>query len=78
MVSTEAALSARRAVSARSAGQRLLVVEDEPALREMVADNFRMAGYRVTEAADVACARSAIAADKPHLVLLDWMLRVAT
>lgn len=53
---------------------RLLVVEDEPALREMVADNLRRAGYGVEEAGDVASAWRRIKDGTPDLVLLDWML----
>ncbi len=59
---------------ATSRGGTLLVVEDDPALREMVADNFRMAGYGVREAGDVAEARALVDEQLPSLVLLDWML----
>ncbi|NKC12606.1 MAG: phosphate regulon transcriptional regulatory protein PhoB [Gammaproteobacteria bacterium] len=52
----------------------LLVVEDEPAVREMVADNFRMSGYAVEEASSVGEAWELISRAMPNLVLLDWML----
>ncbi len=53
---------------------KILVVEDEPALREMVAGNLREAGYSVDEASDAASARRQIETSLPDLVLLDWML----
>ena len=52
----------------------VLVVEDEPAMREMVAGNLRAAGYEVREAEDVTSAWRALRASRVDLVLLDWML----
>lgn len=52
----------------------LLVVEDEPAMREMVAGSLRAAGYEVREAADATSAWKALRASRVDLVLLDWML----
>ena len=69
---TKGRISAMRGTTSR--GGTLLVVEDDPALREMVADNFRMAGYGVREAGDVAEARALVDEQLPSLVLLDWML----
>jgi two-component system phosphate regulon response regulator PhoB len=54
--------------------QCVLIVEDEPALREMVAMNLRDEGYTVLEAPDVASARKQLRENNPSLVLLDWML----
>ncbi|MEM7250539.1 MAG: phosphate regulon transcriptional regulator PhoB [Pseudomonadota bacterium] len=53
---------------------QLLVVEDEPALREMVAESLRDAGFSVQEAPDVASAWGHVRAQPPDLVVLDWML----
>lgn len=53
---------------------QILVVEDEPAIRELIAVNLRHAGYVPLLAADVAEARSRIDAALPDLILLDWML----
>jgi two-component system phosphate regulon response regulator PhoB len=53
---------------------RILVVEDEPAIAELVAINLRHAGHDVTLAADAAQAQLAVDAVLPDLVLLDWML----
>ena len=53
---------------------RILVVEDESAIAELVAINLRHAGHEVTIAPDADEAQRAIAAASPDLVLLDWML----
>jgi two-component system phosphate regulon response regulator PhoB len=53
---------------------RVLVVEDEPAIAELVAINLRHAGHQVELAADAALAQSAVNKVLPDLVLLDWML----
>lgn len=53
---------------------KILIVEDEPAIRELVAVNFRHAGYAVREAGDADSASSLIDAERPDLVVLDWML----
>ncbi|MGH8192778.1 MAG: phosphate regulon transcriptional regulator PhoB [Woeseiaceae bacterium] len=52
----------------------VLVVEDEGAIREMIAFGLQRAGFEVLEAADCAGARLAIADRIPDLILLDWML----
>ncbi len=53
---------------------RILVVEDEPAIAELVAINLRHSGHDVVMAAAADAARSAVNAEMPDLVLLDWML----
>lgn len=53
---------------------RVLVVEDESAIAELVAFNLRHAGYDVTLAATAEQAQVAIDLVLPDLVLLDWML----
>ena len=52
----------------------LLIVEDEPAMREMVAGSLRTAGYEVHEAGNAAGAWKALRAARVDLILLDWML----
>jgi two-component system phosphate regulon response regulator PhoB len=52
----------------------ILVVEDEPAIRELIAVNLRHAGYVPVLAADAVSAKRQIDAALPDLVLLDWML----
>lgn len=54
--------------------KHVLVVEDEAAIREMVAFALRKADFKVTLVADAHAALVAIADAPPDLVLLDWML----
>ena len=53
---------------------RVLVVEDEPAIAELIAMNLRHAGHAVTLAVDAEEAQAAVDGVLPDLVLLDWML----
>ncbi len=52
----------------------ILVVEDEPAIRELLAVNLADAGYDVRTAEDAESARRMLDGELPDLVLLDWML----
>ncbi|HEX6138199.1 MAG TPA: phosphate regulon transcriptional regulator PhoB [Casimicrobiaceae bacterium] len=52
----------------------ILVVEDEPAIRELLKVNLADAGYDVQEAADAESAQRSLEARLPDLLLLDWML----
>ncbi len=53
---------------------RILVVEDEAAIAELVAINLRHAGYEVTLVGDAQGALQSVDRMLPDLVLLDWML----
>jgi two-component system, OmpR family, phosphate regulon response regulator PhoB len=53
---------------------RILVVEDESAIAELVAINLRHAGHEVTIATDAGQAQVEVDAVLPDLVVLDWML----
>ncbi|HEY2558847.1 MAG TPA: phosphate regulon transcriptional regulator PhoB [Caldimonas sp.] len=53
---------------------RILVVEDESAIAELIAINLRHAGFDVTLAGDAAQAQAAVDQVLPDLVILDWML----
>jgi two-component system phosphate regulon response regulator PhoB len=53
---------------------RILVVEDESAIAELISINLRHAGYEVTIATSFEQAQAAVDAVLPELVLLDWML----
>ena len=53
---------------------RLLVVEDEEHLAEVIADNLELEGYRVEVISNGMEALERIRADAPSLVLLDVML----
>ena len=54
--------------------ERLLVVEDEAHLAEVIADNLQLEGYQVEVAGDGLLALERIRAAPPALVLLDVML----
>ena len=53
---------------------RVLVVEDESAIAELIAINLRHAGYGVTIASDADQAQIEVDGILPDLVVLDWML----
>jgi two-component system, OmpR family, response regulator len=61
-------------MTAREEAQRLLVVDDEDTVRELLAAALRFAGFRVTSAATAGEAIASATADPPDLVLLDVML----
>ena len=52
----------------------VLIVEDEPAVIELVSYSLRETGWEVRSASSVAAAWEAIVRAKPDLLLLDWML----
>src|SRR5579864_6736118 len=54
--------------------KRILVVEDEKAIRDLIAFGLRRAGYEVREAEDCREARARIVDVRPDLMLVDWML----
>ncbi|MGH8147002.1 MAG: phosphate regulon transcriptional regulator PhoB [Rhodanobacteraceae bacterium] len=54
--------------------KRILIVEDEASIRDMVAFALRKADMEVAQAADARAAEIAIADTPPDLILLDWML----
>ena len=52
----------------------ILVIDDDPAIREMVGMALTREGYDILEAGSTLEARQIIASHKPDLILLDWML----
>ncbi len=54
--------------------KHILIVEDEGAIRDMVAFALRKAGMEPVDAADARAAQIAIGERVPDLILLDWML----
>ena len=54
--------------------KRILIVDDEPAIRDMVAFALRKGDYQPVHAGDAREAQSAITERVPDLILLDWML----
>ncbi len=53
---------------------RVLIVEDEPAIAELIAVNLRHNGFQPTWAMDSATAQRELDAVLPDVILLDWML----
>ena len=53
---------------------KILLVEDEAPIREMLGYTLMKEGYSLCEAANVEQARPLLIDEKPDLVLLDWML----
>jgi two-component system phosphate regulon response regulator PhoB len=54
--------------------KRILIVEDEKAIRDMIAFGLKRAGFDVHEAEDSRQARARIVDARPDLMLVDWML----
>lgn len=54
--------------------KRILIVEDEAAIRDMVAFALHKAGMEAIHAADAQAAETAIVDTPPDLILMDWML----
>lgn len=52
----------------------VLLVEDEPAQREVLAYNLEAEGFRVSKAANGEEALLLVEEDAPDLIVLDWML----
>ncbi|AEG93447.1 phosphate regulon transcriptional regulator PhoB [Ramlibacter tataouinensis] len=53
---------------------RVLIVEDEPAIAELIAVNLRHNGFQPVWAEDGAAAQREMDAALPDAILLDWML----
>lgn len=53
---------------------KILIVEDEAPIREMIAFHLVRAGYETVEAGDCRAARQLLADERPDLALVDWML----
>ena len=53
---------------------KILIVEDERPIREMIAFHLSRAGYVTLEAENSKRARQIIADEQPDLALVDWML----
>jgi two-component system phosphate regulon response regulator PhoB len=53
---------------------RVLIVEDQPDIAELIFINLRHGGFEASVVADGAAARRALDAALPDIILLDWML----
>jgi len=54
--------------------KRILIIEDEQPIREMICFALENVGFEIQEAADARQAQVMIAEALPDLILLDWML----
>jgi len=54
--------------------RRILIVEDEQPIREMLSFILDQNGYQAVEAGDLAQAQALVREPFPELILLDWML----
>ena len=54
--------------------EKILIIEDEAAIREMIGYTLMKEGYLFEEAEDVESARALIDKNNPDLILMDWML----
>ena len=55
-------------------GRKILVVDDESAIRDMLRVALEMAEYNVIEASNAQDAHALIVDEKPDLILMDWMM----
>ena len=53
---------------------RILIVEDEPSIAELIAINLTHAGYDVDRAMQTDVALNMMRDELPSLLILDWML----
>ena len=58
----------------RDAMTRIVVVDDDPDIRALVAMKLTNAGYAVTAEADGEAGLARAIAEEPELVVLDWMM----
>ncbi|MCB1670623.1 MAG: phosphate regulon transcriptional regulator PhoB [Gammaproteobacteria bacterium] len=56
------------------ADAKILIVEDEPAIKDMIAITLDLAGFDSVSAESAHQAHVAVVDSKPDLILLDWML----
>ncbi|MGF9660224.1 response regulator, partial [Pantoea agglomerans] len=67
-------MSQPRGDAAELADRRVLVIEDDPTVNEVVHSYLRAAGYLVDSATDSFSGLAAVAETSPDLIVLDRML----
>lgn len=58
------------------AGPRILIVEDDPSVRSLLTEMFKLEGYEIAQAEDGAVALEEARKQRPDLLILDMMLPV--
>ena len=53
---------------------RILVVEDDPVVRELIEFKLSGAGHRILQEADGEAGLATAKAEQPDLIILDWMM----
>lgn len=66
--------SLQQGSSSAVSGQRILIVEDDVFLRQLLVEKFKKEGYIVREASDGREALQYIAENPPHIVILDLLM----
>jgi DNA-binding response OmpR family regulator len=74
MVGPSRAIQGRAAVAERPDARRVLVIEDEQSIRDLIVEHLAGEGFLSSGVATVADAQAAIAEQRPSLVVLDLML----
>jgi two-component system phosphate regulon response regulator PhoB len=54
--------------------REILIVEDDAPIRVMIADALNRTGFLTRQAIDARSALKQLAVERPHLLLIDWML----
>jgi two-component system, OmpR family, alkaline phosphatase synthesis response regulator PhoP len=66
--------TASNSATGQTHGDKLLIVEDDPAIQRMIGDYFRHLGYTVLTASDGEAGLKIALAERPTVLLLDLML----
>ena len=53
---------------------KILLVEDDPSINEIISYNFKMENYVLKACSDAEEALEIIDEINPHIIILDWML----
>lgn len=61
-------------MTTQNKGPRILIVDDEPSIRELLSTSLRFAGFGVRAVANGAQTISAVLEEEPDLIILDVML----
>ena len=54
--------------------EHILIVEDDPAIQDMLSIAFSMTHFKIYQAEDVRAAQLIMADHRPDIILLDWMM----